>query len=340
MRELGAAIGRACRAGDCADPQRRPRRGQDDLHPGPRRLGLGVEAPVTSPTFVIARAHPRPRAVRAWSTSTPTVSGRRLELDDLDLDADLDGPVVVVEWGDGLAEDLAAAWVEIRPDPARGGGPGRADPGGRWTLPWPATKLRRVRLTAVGPRWAGTDLSRVGPGPSPTRPDPRPAGNARGELMLLLAFDTSSATVTAALHDGTSVVAERAVTDARRHAEVLAPALADVLDAPGVTGPRHGHRRRGRARARSPACGSGSSRAGAVGVALGVPVARRLLARRGSPRHGDRSGAAAGFLVAHRRPSPGGLLGALPPGRRRRSAGRGAAERLPRRRDRRGLPSR
>jgi tRNA threonylcarbamoyl adenosine modification protein YeaZ len=47
--------------------------------------------------------------------------------------------------------------------------------------------------------------------------------------MLLLALDTSGATVTAALHDGVSVVAERGVEDTRRHAELLAPTLASVL---------------------------------------------------------------------------------------------------------------
>ena len=35
--------------------------------------------------------------------------GSRLELDDLDLDADVEHSVVVVEWGGGLAEGLADA---------------------------------------------------------------------------------------------------------------------------------------------------------------------------------------------------------------------------------------
>ena len=39
--------------------------------------------------------------------------GSRLELDDLDLDADLDHSVVVVEWGGGLAEGLADAGVDL-----------------------------------------------------------------------------------------------------------------------------------------------------------------------------------------------------------------------------------
>lgn len=52
---------------------------------------------------------------------------------------------------------------------------------------------------------------------------------------MLLAFDTSSAAVTVALHDGTSVVAERTQVDALAHAELLAPAIADALVGTGAT---------------------------------------------------------------------------------------------------------
>ena len=47
--------------------------------------------------------------------------------------------------------------------------------------------------------------------------------------VLLLAIDTSTPAVTAALHDGTRVVAESTVVDARRHGELLAPRIAAVL---------------------------------------------------------------------------------------------------------------
>jgi tRNA threonylcarbamoyladenosine biosynthesis protein TsaB len=53
--------------------------------------------------------------------------------------------------------------------------------------------------------------------------------------FVLLAFDTSSAAVTAALHDGTSVVAEHTTVDPLRHGEVLAPAIAAVLRDAGIT---------------------------------------------------------------------------------------------------------
>ena len=47
--------------------------------------------------------------------------------------------------------------------------------------------------------------------------------------MLLLALDTSGAAVTAALHDGTAVRAERSEPGSRGHAEHLAPLVAAVL---------------------------------------------------------------------------------------------------------------
>lgn len=46
---------------------------------------------------------------------------------------------------------------------------------------------------------------------------------------VLLALDTSTAAVTVALHDGARVVAESVTVDARRHTELLAPMIVDVL---------------------------------------------------------------------------------------------------------------
>lgn len=84
--------------------------------------GLGVAGAVTSPTFVIARVH-QPDPVRGGSVPLVHADAYRLgaasdpraELDDLDLDASVDEAVTVVEWGEGLAEQLVAAhlWVRI-----------------------------------------------------------------------------------------------------------------------------------------------------------------------------------------------------------------------------------
>lgn len=53
--------------------------------------------------------------------------------------------------------------------------------------------------------------------------------------MLLLALDTSTSAVTVALHDGMRVLAEAATLDPRRHAEVLALGIAEVLHEADVT---------------------------------------------------------------------------------------------------------
>ncbi|MFM6852267.1 MAG: tRNA (adenosine(37)-N6)-threonylcarbamoyltransferase complex ATPase subunit type 1 TsaE [Terrabacter sp.] len=94
--------------------------------------GLGVRGPITSPTFVIARVHPSlvggPELVHVDAYRL----GSALELDDLDLDADLDASVTVVEWGAGLAEQLSETRLEL-------------------TIT--GDDERTVELTGVGPRW-------------------------------------------------------------------------------------------------------------------------------------------------------------------------------------------
>lgn len=99
--------------------------------------GLGVRGAVTSPTFVIARVHPSlsggPELVHVDAYRL----GGTAELDDLDLDADLDAAVTVVEWGAGLVEGLADDRLEIT------------------LVADPATEERTMDVQAVGPRWDG-----------------------------------------------------------------------------------------------------------------------------------------------------------------------------------------
>ncbi|MBM7170843.1 tRNA (adenosine(37)-N6)-threonylcarbamoyltransferase complex dimerization subunit type 1 TsaB [Streptomyces sp. G44] len=52
--------------------------------------------------------------------------------------------------------------------------------------------------------------------------------------MLLLALDTATPAVTVALHDGSSVVARSSQVDARRHGELLLPAVDRVLADAGL----------------------------------------------------------------------------------------------------------
>jgi tRNA threonylcarbamoyladenosine biosynthesis protein TsaE len=78
--------------------------------------GLGVAGPVTSPTFVIAREHrPLPGGAGVPLVHVDAYRlGGAAELDDLDLDTDLAEAVVAVEWGEGVAERLAARHLLVR----------------------------------------------------------------------------------------------------------------------------------------------------------------------------------------------------------------------------------
>jgi tRNA threonylcarbamoyladenosine biosynthesis protein TsaE len=97
--------------------------------------GMGVRGPVTSPTFVIARVHPSLVGGPALVHVDAYRLGGALELDDLDLDADVADSVTVVEWGHGVAERLADAYLEVE-------------------LAVGEDEVRTATLTGYGTRWA------------------------------------------------------------------------------------------------------------------------------------------------------------------------------------------
>jgi len=79
--------------------------------------GLGVRDAITSPTFVIARVHRgRVPLVHADAYRLGDKPDPRAEIDDLDLDASADDAVTVVEWGDGLVEQLNDEYLRVRID--------------------------------------------------------------------------------------------------------------------------------------------------------------------------------------------------------------------------------
>ena len=79
--------------------------------------GLGVRGPITSPTFVIARVHQGPvPMVHADAYRLGDRPDPRAEIDDLDLDASAEDAVTVVEWGEGLAEQLNDEYLQVRID--------------------------------------------------------------------------------------------------------------------------------------------------------------------------------------------------------------------------------
>ena len=79
--------------------------------------GLGVQGPITSPTFVIARVHRGPLPlVHADAYRLGDRPDPRAEIDDLDLDASADDAVTVIEWGAGMVEQLNDEYLQVRID--------------------------------------------------------------------------------------------------------------------------------------------------------------------------------------------------------------------------------
>jgi tRNA threonylcarbamoyladenosine biosynthesis protein TsaE len=117
---FGAELGGQLRAGDVVVLSGPLGAGKTMLAKGIAQA-MDVEGPVISPTFVLARVH---RARRFGAPAMIHVDLYRLldhgsvdllaELDSLDLDTDLDDAVVVVEWGEGLAERLSDSHLDIR----------------------------------------------------------------------------------------------------------------------------------------------------------------------------------------------------------------------------------
>ncbi len=113
-RRLGRRLAAALRPGDRVVLSGPLGAGKTALAQG---LGqaLGVQGRVTSPTFVLARVHRGPVPLVHVDAYRLRESGAT-HLDDLDLDADLERSVVVVEWGEGLVEGLADARLEVALD--------------------------------------------------------------------------------------------------------------------------------------------------------------------------------------------------------------------------------
>jgi tRNA threonylcarbamoyladenosine biosynthesis protein TsaE len=145
-REFGARLGTLLRAGDLVVLSGPLGSGKTALVQG-IGSGMGVRGRIASPTFVIARVHP---PGTAGGPTLVHVDAYRIgsleELDDLDLDADVDSSVTVVEWGAGLADDLAEARLVISL--------ARADD----------SETRVATLTPYGGDWADRLRSLGGPG--------------------------------------------------------------------------------------------------------------------------------------------------------------------------------
>ena len=144
MAELGALIAGQLHAGDIVALNGELGAGKTTLTRG---LGeaLGIRGSVTSPTFVLARTHPRLNGgaplvhVDAYRLADPA------ELDDLDID--FERSIVVVEWAAGMLDAITDAWLQV--DIHRPVGGEETQEG---------VEPRLVRLTGHGDRWSNAPI--------------------------------------------------------------------------------------------------------------------------------------------------------------------------------------
>ena len=144
MARLGAAIAAELDAGDVVALNGELGAGKTTLTRG-LADALGIRGTVTSPTFVLARTHPRLAEgaplvhVDAYRLTSPA------ELDDLDID--FEHSIVVVEWASGMLDSVVDSWLQV--DIRRPVGGAATEDG---------VEPREVVLTGHGGRWSDTGL--------------------------------------------------------------------------------------------------------------------------------------------------------------------------------------
>lgn len=143
MQALGRALAPVLRAGDLVIASGDLGAGKTTFTQGLGE-GLGVEGPIISPTFVLARVHRSTVGGPALVHADAYRLGGFAELEDLDLEESLDDSVTVVEWGSGVAERLASDLLEI--DIRRGLDP--ADDT-RWVYLTPHGRWERAEIAAA-----------------------------------------------------------------------------------------------------------------------------------------------------------------------------------------------
>ena len=141
MADLGGRVAAQLREGDLVTLNGELGAGKTTLTRG-IGAALGVRGAVTSPTFVLARTHPRAEGAPLVHVDAYRLSSA-LELDDLDIDFAQSS--VVVEWGAGLLDGVAENWLQL--DIERPAGGNLED----------EVQPRQVTVTGHGERWA--DLS-------------------------------------------------------------------------------------------------------------------------------------------------------------------------------------
>ena len=149
MEALGAQLASALVAGDLVALNGELGAGKTTFTRG---LGaaLGVRGAVTSPTFVLARTHPRVDGPPLVHVDAYRLAGAA-DLDDLDID--FAGSIVVVEWGAGKLDGITDSWLELDLERPVGGS---TDLEAELLA---GDEPRRVTVTTHGPRWSGFALT-------------------------------------------------------------------------------------------------------------------------------------------------------------------------------------
>jgi len=156
-RALGVRLAKLLRAGDLLVLTGGLGAGKTTLTQG-IGVGLGVRGAVTSPTFVIARVHPSevggPPLVHVDAYRLGGSGDVTGEIDGLDLDASLEASVTVVEWGEGVVEDLSEdrLRIEIERDHDV------ADTATGPAVDLAGDEVRTISVSGIGARWADADL--------------------------------------------------------------------------------------------------------------------------------------------------------------------------------------
>lgn len=140
MTGLGAALGRQLRPGDAVCLEGPLGAGKTTLTRG-IAAGLGIEAGVSSPTFVISRRY------RGPDVDLVHCDAYRLAPDDdfADIVPDPDGVVTVIEWGTAVMPALADSWLVVTIGRSEGMG----------------DEVRTISLRGVGEQWDDERVDRI-----------------------------------------------------------------------------------------------------------------------------------------------------------------------------------
>lgn len=122
IQAVGSAFGRCAHGGDLLMLNGPLGAGKTTMTQGIAR-GLGIDAKIASPTFVIAQNYAGSHGVDLVHVDAYRLESLE-ELDALDLDTSLDLSLTVVEWGEGKVEVLSEDRIELEIHRPEGGAAG------------------------------------------------------------------------------------------------------------------------------------------------------------------------------------------------------------------------